>query len=83
MLLRVIGINVIGINPILFFTALGNLRSSVMLVSSLRTGMQNVIKWPLLVTLSGKCEFIFIFSSCRVLYFLHATMIIPSNQRLP
>jgi hypothetical protein len=35
------------------------------------------------VTLSGKCEFIFIFSSCRVLYFLHATMIIPSNQRLP
>jgi hypothetical protein len=35
MLLRVIGINLI-----LFFTALGNLRSSVMLVSSLRTGMQ-------------------------------------------
>jgi hypothetical protein len=34
MLLRVIGINVIGINPILFFTALGNLRSSVMLVCS-------------------------------------------------
>ena len=69
MLLRVTGINLI-----LFITALGNLRSSVMACKQSENWDAKCDKVLLLLTLSGKYKFIFIFSSCRVLYFLHATM---------